>query len=96
MAHTRTIKPGFWMDEAVGGLTFEARLLLLGARSLADRERKVNWVSRYLRTRIFTYDEIDLEDIEARMDEVVRAGLVDAWVDDKGQHWAHINLSDSD
>jgi len=73
----RTIKPEYWEDEAVGALTFGARLLFIASWNLADDEGLLRWTPAYLKASVFIYDDdIGVSLIESFMEEVAGAGLV--------------------
>ena len=47
----------FWLDEKIGSLPPEARLLYIGTWSLADDNGVLRGNPAYIRSRLFTYDE---------------------------------------
>ncbi len=57
MAKIRTIKREFWLDEKIGSLPPEARLLYIGTWSLADDNGVLRGNPAYIRSQLFAYDE---------------------------------------
>lgn len=57
MARIRSIKIDFWLDEKVGSLPAQARLLFIGTWSLADDNGVLRGNPAYLRSQLFAYDE---------------------------------------
>jgi len=64
MARRRMIDPKFWASEKVGKLTFRQRLFLIGLFSNADDEGRLIGAPTLLRSTIFPYDDIPIEEIE--------------------------------
>src|SRR5215470_18214671 len=61
MARTRTIKPGFFMNEELAELSCEARLLFIGLWTIADREGRLEDRPRKIKAAVFPYDDCDVE-----------------------------------
>gem|GEM_PF-1227778 len=57
MAKIRSIKMEFWLDEKIGSLPPEARLLYIGTWSLADDNGVLRGNPAYIRSQLFAYDE---------------------------------------
>lgn len=74
---TRLIRPSFWEYQKVGAVSRDARLLLLGCRSLADDAGRLGWDAGLVREQVFGFDrDLADEQVAAWMDEVAAAGLV--------------------
>jgi hypothetical protein len=56
MARIRTIKPQFWLDEDLGSIKRDARLLYIGLWNLADDRGVFEWRPAKIRIQIFPYD----------------------------------------
>lgn len=76
MARIRTIKPQFWEDEKVARLSPQARLLFLGTWNFADDAGIIKWHPQYIRSRIFPYDDLPLDEIQNLQTEVVQSGFL--------------------
>ena len=57
----RNIKPGFFENEELAELPFEARLLYIGLWCLADREGRFEYRPKRIKALLFPYDDIDVE-----------------------------------
>jgi len=64
------LDPGFWTDARIKRLEPIERLFFLGCVSAADDEGRLMADLAFLRSRIFPYDEITTEQIEAVRDRV--------------------------
>lgn len=61
MARARNIKPGFFENETLAELPFEARLLFIGLWTLADRLGRLECRPRKIKAQIFPYDSVNIE-----------------------------------
>jgi hypothetical protein len=62
LARTRSIKPGFFTNEILGGLPYQDRLLFAGLWTIADKEGRLEDRPARIRGELFPYDhEIDVE-----------------------------------
>lgn len=64
MARIRTIKPQFWDDLKIGRLSRDARLLYIGLWNFADDLGVVIADPVWLKSKIFPYDKIQLQQFE--------------------------------
>jgi hypothetical protein len=76
MARIRTVKPKFWDDVKVGRLSRDARLLFLGLISQADDIGVVIGDPIWLKSKIFPYDQIQVQQFEKWMDELATLGFI--------------------
>jgi hypothetical protein len=88
----RTIKPELWHDEAVGSLSRDARLLLIGLITLADDEGRFRALPAALLGHIFPYDHDAPRRLGAWAAEIEATSTVVFYeVDDKPygvfRHW---------
>jgi hypothetical protein len=58
----RNVKPGFFLNEELAEVPFEARLLFIGLWSYADREGRFEWRPKRIKAEIFPYDNIEITD----------------------------------
>ena len=69
MARIRNIKPGFFQNEILAELSFEARLAFIGLWTLADSDGRLEDRPKRIGSLLFPYDQIDLgkilHDLEA-------------------------------
>jgi hypothetical protein len=64
MARIRTIKPQFWLNEELGTIPRDARLLYIGLWNLADDRGVFEWKPSRIKIQIFPYDsDIDNQNI---------------------------------
>lgn len=61
MARIRSLKPGFFTNEHLAELPFEARLCFAGLWTLADREGRLEDRPRRIKAALFPYDTIDID-----------------------------------
>ncbi len=61
MARARNIKPGFFRDEHIVELPFEARLLFIGLWTLADREGRLKDRPNQIKIDIFPCDNVKVD-----------------------------------
>lgn len=61
MARIRTIKPSFFKNEELSGLSFAHRLCFIGLWGQADREGRLEDRPRRLKAEIFPYDDVDVD-----------------------------------
>jgi len=63
MARIRYIKPDFFTDEDLGCLPFHVRLGYQGLWCHADRAGRLEDRPKYLKSQIFPYDDVDMEEV---------------------------------
>ncbi len=73
MPRIRTIKPEFFTDDTVGGLSVLARLLFVGTWVFADDYGTLDRSAKQLKAQVFPYDDIDCE---PPLLELIGAGLL--------------------
>jgi hypothetical protein len=61
MPRIRSIKPQFWLDEDLGNIQRDARLLYIGLWNLSDDTGVFEWRPKRIRIQLFPYDK-DVED----------------------------------
>lgn len=61
MARSRNIKPGFFLNEDLAVLPFEARLLYIGLWTLADRDGRLEDRVKRIDAAVFPYDSVDTD-----------------------------------
>lgn len=76
MSRNRMIKPLFWEDEKIGELSFMERLLFIGMWNFADDEGLIKAHSMYLKSQIFTYDDIKKAEIEKAIENLDQKKLI--------------------
>jgi len=66
MPRIRTIKPQFWLDEDLGAVPRDARLLYIGLWNLSDDHGVFEWRPARIKVQLFPYDtDIDTTTIES-------------------------------
>lgn len=77
MARIRTVKPEFWEDEKIGGLSRDARLLYIATWNLADDAGRLRWAVEYIKSRVFPYDaDMRPKRVGGLMTELVDAQVI--------------------
>lgn len=76
MARNRTIKPKFFDDVKIGRISRDARLLYIGLWVFADDMGVVPGDSVWLKSRVFPYDQIQVQQFEKWMNELVINGFI--------------------
>lgn len=61
MARARNIKPGFFKNEDLAELNYEARLLFAGLWTLADREGRLEDRPKKIKMEVFPGDSLDVD-----------------------------------
>ncbi len=61
MARSRLLKPGFFTNEMLAELPFEARLCFAGLWTLADREGRLEDRPKRIKAALFPYDQVDAD-----------------------------------
>jgi hypothetical protein len=72
----RTLKPEMWADESIGGLTRDARLLLIGLITMADDEGRLRAMPAAILGHVFPYDPDATRKLAGWLGEIVGAGLI--------------------
>ncbi len=60
MARSRNIKPGFFLNEELVELPYEARLLFIGLWCIADREGRLANRPKKIKMQLFPADDLDI------------------------------------
>lgn len=76
MARIRSIKPKFWDDTKIGRISRDARLLYIGLWNFCDDIGVVIGDSIWLKSKIFPYDQIQIQQFEKWMNELVINGFI--------------------
>lgn len=73
MPRIRSIKPDFFTDDTVGGLSVPARLLFIGTWIFADDYGTLDRSAKQLKAQVFPYDDVDVEPL---LQELLESGLL--------------------
>ena len=76
MARIRTIKPKFFDDVKIGRLSRDARYLYIALWVFADDLGVANGDTIWLKSKIFPYDQIQVQQFEKWMNELVTNGFI--------------------
>lgn len=76
MARIRTIKPDFWGDADVSGLSMQARLLLIGLFSMADDDGRFLASANAINGFVFPNDDVSSAKVRRLLQETVTSGVV--------------------
>jgi len=77
VARSRILKPGFFLNEQLAALSFQARLCFAGLWLLADREGRLVDRPRRIKAELFPYDALELEPIIAALSD---AGFIQRYI----------------
>src|SRR5215472_6553962 len=73
MGRTRSIRPGFFTNDLLGGLRPVVRLLFAGLWTVADREGRLRDRPRKLKAELLAYDRLDVDEA---LEELTNAGFI--------------------
>jgi hypothetical protein len=91
MPRIRTIKPQFWLDENLGTISRDARLLYIGLWNLADDTGIFQWRPMQIKAQIFPYDtDITSDDISRWLENLTDTGDVEQF-EFNGKSYGQIN-----
>lgn len=76
MARNRIIKPKFWDDTKIGKISRDARLLYIGMWNFSDDLGVVVGNPIWLKTRIFPYDQMQIQQFEKLITELAITGFI--------------------
>lgn len=68
MSRARIIKPGFFDNEELCELPFQARILYIGLWCLADREGRLEDRPKRIKASIFPYDALSIDSLLAKLE----------------------------
>lgn len=71
------MKPGFFQNEQLAELPFEARLLFIGLWCMADREGRLEDRPKRIKMQVFPADSLDVDPL---LDGLERQGLIERYV----------------
>jgi hypothetical protein len=90
MARSRNIKPGFFRDEHIVELPFEARLLFIGLWTLADREGRLKDKPNQIKIDIFPCDNVQVDKL---LDQLQKKGFVIRYKAEEEKYIQVVNFS---
>lgn len=76
MARVRKIKPQFWEDVKIGRLSRDARLTYIGLWTFADDCGIITANPIWLKTKLYPYDQIQLQQFKNWFNELERNGFI--------------------
>jgi hypothetical protein len=76
MASRRMIDPSIWQSETMASLTMRQRLLFIGLFSNADDQGRLRAHPALVRSLVFPYDDVSLEDIADDLAQLTRVECV--------------------
>ncbi len=79
MARSRLLKPGFFTNETLAELPYEARLCFAGLWTLADREGRLEDRPKRITAALFPYDVVDMSGL---LDALALKGFIRRYVSD--------------
>lgn len=91
MARRRMIDPNIWGSEDMGSLTIRQRLLVIGLFSNADDYGKGKAKAAFIRSTIFPYDDIPLNEIYDDLESIGSAVSVEFYEVDGNSYYKFTN-----
>ena len=79
MASRRMIDPAIWQSEDFAGFTFRQRVLFVGLFSNADDQGRMPAHPALVRSTVFPYDDIPLDEIQADLDVIAQAECIELY-----------------
>lgn len=76
MPTRRMIDPAIWQSETIAALTRNRRLLFIGLFSNADDQGRLRAHPALIRSLVFPYDDIPLDEIEADLQAIAEQGSI--------------------
>lgn len=76
MARIRTIKPQFWDDVKIARISRDARLLYIAMWTFSDDYGVVIGDSLWLKSKVFPYDHIQVQQFDKWLNELVSNGFI--------------------
>ena len=70
------IDPALWQSETIAGLTIRQRLLFIGLFSNADDQGRMKAHPSLIRSKLFPYDDISLDDIAGWLQSLVTGDFI--------------------
>lgn len=78
-----------WTSEQFGKISDKAKLLYIGMITLADDDGRLRGNPLYLRSQIFTYNDMPLDEVKQLRDEIVSTGLINVYTVDNFEYIEH-------
>ncbi len=91
MPSRRMIDPAFWQSETVAHLPIEIRYFFIGLFSNADDQGRMKAHPALLRSKLYPYDDINLEDIEDWLDLLVEGQFIVVYILDAKSYVQIVN-----
>lgn len=91
MPRIRSIKPQFWLDENLGTLPRDARLLYIGLWNIADDTGVFEWRPAKIKAQLFPYDtDISPTKIEEWLQMIEGIGDIKKFTNNENKAFGHI------
>ena len=90
MARSRNVKPGFFVNDELGELRPEIRLLAIGMPCIADRDGRLEDRPRKIRVQLVPYDEIDVDDA---LNQLQAVGFIQRYSVDNNKYIQIVNFA---
>jgi hypothetical protein len=72
----RSIQPDIWDDDDIAAVSRPARLVFVGLITQADDDGYLPGATKWVRSKVFPYDDIDVDSVDGWLEELHRVGLV--------------------
>jgi hypothetical protein len=89
MARSRTIKPSFFENEDLAECSAFARLLFIGLWTICDREGRLEYRPKRIKSQVFPYEEVSVPDL---LSELAERGFIQLYPASKPRFIAVVNF----
>lgn len=93
MARTRNIKPAFFDNDILGGLSSLTRLLFIGLWCIADRDGRLEDRPRRIKKTLLGYDDVNTEETDGMLQQLADNGFIIRYEVDDEAYIQIVNFS---
>jgi hypothetical protein len=93
MARTRSIKPGFFDNEVLGGLPPLTRLLFIGLWCIADREGRLEDRPKRIKKTLLGYDDVSTSEVSEMLQALHDTGFIIRYTVDGEEYIQVVNFA---
>jgi hypothetical protein len=93
MARTRSIKPGFFDNEVLGGLPPLTRLLFIGLWCIADRKGRLEDRPKRIKKTLLGYDDVSTSEVSEMLQALHDTGFIIRYTVDGEEYIQVVNFA---
>lgn len=90
MSRKRMIDPDIWDDSKFNQLDQAGKLIFIGMITLANDQGKLRADPRILKSKVFPYNNIDLQNVEKAVQQIADLGMI-TYYEVAGEHFARLS-----